>query len=564
MMTAALFLMMTVQTQGADFETAKEAVKNMGVGWNLGNTLDAHDATRTFATPAEHESYWGQSPTKPEVMRMMKEAGFNAIRVPVTWYQEMDQDGKVNEAWMNRVKEIVDYVTDQGMYCIINVHHDTGADGANSKSWLKADEANYIQNKDKYEGLWRQIAEKFKDYDQKLLFESYNEMLDKLNSWCFASFASSAKYDAAVAQSAYSAINSYAQSFVDVVRATGGNNAQRNLIVNTYGACSGSGSWNSHLKDPLKEMKLPTDAAKNHIAFEVHSYLNIENLANAKKEIDDMLNAIDTHLAAKGAPVIIGEWGTSNVDKGTGKTDYDVRRNDLFDFVRYFVQQAKEKNIATFYWMGLSDGAYRSIPAFHQADLAETMVKAYRGESFVGKYPNANTIDLEYVVRYEKQWAEASLFSGSALLSDYKGIRLELAGENPLGYLKIKVYGDADKKEQYEDLTLGTHATTVTFNASALGTKATRITLQNYNNGAYTTTISKAVLIRHDNSEEEVKPGVFWGCSISSQTKGTSGINTLTADSREDDYYTYTLAGHRVKEPRKGIYIKNGKKYIRK
>lgn len=160
---------------------------------------------------------------KAELLKMMKDAGFGAIRVPVTWYNHMDKDGKVDAAWMARVHEVVDYVINQGLYCIINVHHDTGADNEKFKSWIKADEANYAQNKERYENLWRQIAEEFKDYGQLLLFESYNEMLDKYSSWCFASMNASGGYNASDATSAYNAINSYAQSFVKTVRGTGGN-----------------------------------------------------------------------------------------------------------------------------------------------------------------------------------------------------------------------------------------------------------------------------------------------------------------------------------------------------
>ena len=181
---AGLLLMGSLQAEAADFETAKEAVKNMGVGWNLGNTLDANDATKSWNSTAEHETCWGQPVTKPELIKMMKEAGFGAIRVPVTWYQEIDADGKINEAWMNRVKEVVDYVIREGLYCIINVHHDTGADGSTFKSWIKADEANYTQNRAKFENIWKQIAQTFKDYDQHLLFEGYNEMLDANNCGC--------------------------------------------------------------------------------------------------------------------------------------------------------------------------------------------------------------------------------------------------------------------------------------------------------------------------------------------------------------------------------------------
>ena len=139
--TLLLFGMPSV-VEAADFETAVEAVKNMGLGWNLGNTLEANSQTVTDVTSRDFwgqqdlssETCWGQFVTKPELLKMMKEAGFGAIRVPVTWYNHMDADGKVNAAWMSRVHEIVDYVIDQGLYCIINVHHDTGADGGSFKS----------------------------------------------------------------------------------------------------------------------------------------------------------------------------------------------------------------------------------------------------------------------------------------------------------------------------------------------------------------------------------------------------------------------------------------------
>ena len=199
-------------------------------------------------------------------------------------------------------------------------------------------------------------------------------MLDSYDSWCFASFATSGSYNATVATSAYNAINSYAQSFVDAVRATGGNNAQRNLIVTTYGACSGSGTWNSHLADPLKQMKLPTDNVANHLIFEVHSYLDIKNISTAKNEVNQMIRNIKTHLVGKGAPVIFGEWGTST-DKG-----YDNYRANMLAFARYFVEQSKANGMGTFYWMGLSDGSHRSVPEFNESDLKDAIIKGYYGE----------------------------------------------------------------------------------------------------------------------------------------------------------------------------------------
>ncbi len=359
-------------TEPANFEAATEAVSNMKIGWNLGNTLDAfNDATKNSLNS---ETCWGQTKTKAEMFPMFKDAGFGAIRVPVTWNNHMDSNGKVDEAWMARVKEVVDYVINAGLYCILNVHHDTGTD-----AWIVADMDNYTANKSKFEYLWQQIATEFRDYDEHLLFEGYNEMLDANNSWSYASSKNSGSYDATAAASAYNAVNSYAQSFVSTVRATGGNNAARNLIVNTYAACCGMGTWNAHLQDPLTQMQLPTDAAAGHLIFEVHSYPSLnDGLSSAKSSIDQMMTAVESNLASKGAPVIFGEWGVPDDEK---ENDYTNKNADMLAFAQYFVEQAKAKGFGTFYWMGLSDGSHRSVPEFNQTDLKDAIYKGYYGEA---------------------------------------------------------------------------------------------------------------------------------------------------------------------------------------
>ena len=578
--TAFIFMasLFSLQIQAQEFETATEAVKNMGVGWNLGNTLEANSQTYHDFTKdnywgqqgLESETCWGQSKAKPELIKMMKDAGFGAIRVPVTWYNHMDKDGKVNAEWMKRVHEVVDYVINQGLYCIVNVHHDTGADDDSFKSWIKADEANYTQNKARYENLWKQIAEEFKDYDEHLLFESYNEMLDKLSSWCFASYAAKGQYDATVATSAYNAINSYAQSFVTTVRNTGGNNATRNLVVNTYAACCGNGTWNDHLKEPLSQLTIPTDPAANHLMVQVHDYPNIANgIANVKKEIDDMMAAWNTHILSKGIPMILGEWGTANVDEGDGKTDYDVRRDVMFEFVDYMIAKCKENNVATFYWMGLSDGAYRSLPAFNQPDLAERIAKAYHGSDFAGTYPTENDFNISYLVEYEKDWAELFLYgnynSVSALkLTEYKGLRIEM-DDNYGSKLQVKVYGDATGssfKEAYYTLSANSKTTTVNFENAKTGSTVSRITLQT-NVGATKAKINQVALIKSDNSEVKLSPTTAWGCTLSTESSAVSGIQNIHYTPIADDRI-YNLQGQQIAKPQRGIYIQNGKKFIAK
>ena len=540
--------MLCTSIQAADFETAKDAVKNMGVGWNLGNTLDAADASKTWTTTAQHETYWGQPVTKPELMKMMKEAGFGAIRVPITWYQEMDKDGKVNDAWMNRVKEVVDYVIDNGMYCIINVHHDTG-DGT---QWLHASTTNYNTNKAKYEGLWKQIAEKFKDYDQKLLFEAYNEMLDDKNTW-----------NEPLSDDGYKAINSYAKSFVTTVRNTGGNNKDRNLIVNTYSASSAANA--------MKALDLPEESG--HIIFELHSYPNWKSESNAKIEIDNLINIIKTNLLNR-APVIIGEYATfttwpANLDYYT--TDKKV----AFYAMDYLIKQTKENGIGTFYWMGLSDGDSRSLPAFNQADLAQTLIKAYYGSTDGYKFPTADDFQITYIVKYVDDWSEAFLFGdwgrATQKLSDYKGIRLEMDNDYS-GKLQMKIYGDKDGKnddgsdkykEQYTGLTAGSNTTEVTFDTSILGSTFWGVTLQTLA-GAMTAKVKKASLIKADGSEVSLTVSKAWGCEVSSESSPSSGIRSISATLDKGEGYIYNLNGQRMTTPRKGIYIQNGKKYILK
>ena len=378
------------------FLSARETVAAMGAGWNLGNTLDANsgDTTNMWIEHwgpcgvADYEKAWGQVPPTGDLFKMFREAGFRSIRVPVTWYPHMGTQFKtelvngqplwkpslnplgdtVDPLWMAEVKRVVDAVLAADMYCIINVHHDTGT--ANTH-WIVADGDNHAKNSGRFKSLWSQIAETFKDYDGRLLFEAYNEMTDAADSWCFASFGTQANYDAAMAADAYAAVNAYAQDFVDVVRASGGKNADRNLLVNTYAACSGEGNWNNHLLDPLKEMKLPADSAKEHIIFQVHYYPTFSSYDEGKRSVDSFISGLNSTLVPKGAPVIIGEWG---VGEGSG-VSYDRNRPAYLGFAQYFVEQARKFNMATFYWMGISDGADRSVPKFTQQDLAEVIVK---------------------------------------------------------------------------------------------------------------------------------------------------------------------------------------------
>ena len=388
-------LLLPVQAQ--EFEKAQDAVDNMKVGWNLGNTLDAHSGSTsnmwieayTGRAPSDYETAWGQPVATAALIRIFKESGFNVIRVPVTWYPHMGLKtsglnwnktknpigDKVDAAWMARVHQVVDYVISEGMYCIINVHHDTGDSDV---AWVVADRDRYNSTKEKFMKLWTQIAEEFKDYDEHLLFEGYNEILDTLGSWNYASSKASGGYNKNLAASAYDAVNGYAQSFVDAVRATGGNNLTRNLIVTNYAAYKGAGT--DHFKDSFTNLVIPKDSVEGHLMLEIHSYiLEMNGLSAAKAEAKSIFEYLYDRYVQQGIPVIAGEWGTLN-SSGTDYTDAS-RYSDFKKYCRYFVQQAKKKKIATMFWMELSDGNDRAVPKWTRQDLKDEIIQGYYGSS---------------------------------------------------------------------------------------------------------------------------------------------------------------------------------------
>lgn len=352
-------------------ETAKDAVKNMIAGWNLGNTLDAFSTNVAPGSPTDqYETSWGQPVAEEFLMKKMAEKGFTAIRVPVTWWQHMDAEGQVDSVWMARVETVVNYVLDNGMYCIINVHHDTGAA---VKAWIKADSLNYEANHEKYKKLWTQIATHFKDYNERLLFEGYNEMLTGSNpnaEWSEPKDLKNLEY-----------INKYAQDFVDAVRATGGKNTYRNLIVNTYSG--------SHTPNTLSRLVVPTDpnGTKDHLAVEVHTYdpwdwVNTENMkwtARCTEEVTRLFDDVDKAFISKGYPVIIGEYGSNGVNEKTiNGFSTDEQKQEAGRQAADITRLCKKYGAAAFYWMGIVDRTDRKEATFKfsMEQVADSIVAA--------------------------------------------------------------------------------------------------------------------------------------------------------------------------------------------
>ena len=371
-----------------DWEKAASAVRNMGIGWNLGNTLDSNSGAidnmwiEAFGnrTVTEYETAWGQPVATRALIHMFKKAGFNAIRVPVTWYPHMgtvivtryqDSEGNwkgrwdvstwegydVDPAWMARVKEVVGYVLDEGMYCILNVHHDTGAA---TTGWLRADRQVYESVRERYCSLWNQIATEFASCGQRLLFESFNEMLDANGTW-----------NSSTAE-AHEVINMYNADFVATVRATGGKNAYRNLILNTYAASS--------TKEALVAFRLPEDTVEGHLMAEVHSYAPYNfafDTAHPQTVFDDacdrevrsIIDGLNTYLVSKGIPCVLGEFGADTANRSEA---------ELAKQASCYVSAAAKYNIPCYYWMGLSNGDDRKVPQWTMPALKNALIKAYK------------------------------------------------------------------------------------------------------------------------------------------------------------------------------------------
>jgi endoglucanase len=283
-------------------KTAMETVNDMGLGWNLGNTFDCFGTWKEIETPDDQITMWGNVVPTEEMVVTIKKYGFKTVRFPVTWMNFMDDSGKVSEEWMSRVKEVVDWIIKAGMYCILNVHHD-GVAG----NWLA--EGTKVQKK--YVTLWTQIANEFKSYDDHLILESMNEV----------EYKSGNDFD-------FKTLVTLTQAFVDTVRGTGENNADRLLLIS---------GMNTNLEQTCSSgYQMPTDKA-NKLAISIHYYLppqfTVESDKNpwtwtddqgvvheitpmtkwgSESDYKEMVTNFETMkkaFADKGIPVILGEVG---------------------------------------------------------------------------------------------------------------------------------------------------------------------------------------------------------------------------------------------------------------
>lgn len=316
--------------------TSQQLVEDMTFGWNLGNTLDVCQADRdgdgkinehVEAGEKVDETLWGNPKVTKELFTSLKKNGVNAVRIPVTWRDHMDSNGNIDREWMDRVQQVVDYAYSQGMYVIINVHHDGGGDPKFGAWIIEESQNDYNTFLKKYKNVWKQIAERFKNYSDYLIFESMNEV-------GFDTLYNKNKADA------YNLINKINQDFVDIIRATGGNNAKRHLLI--------AGYYTDIERTCDSLYKMPDDKAERCI-LSVHYYTpwdfctcDIKHTWGTNSEVRQMetlIGKMKKNFVDKGIPVIIGEYAASGSDLSS-----------CIFFIEKLNKLCSDYGIATFIW----------------------------------------------------------------------------------------------------------------------------------------------------------------------------------------------------------------------
>lgn len=363
----------------------QQITEAMGVGYNLGNSLEANDA----GTP--NETAWGNPKLTEQFVLAAKSAGFQSIRIPVSYLNKLDDNNgyQIDSAWLDRVQEVVDYCVKNDMYAIVNMHGDgyTTINGG----WLLCGSSDQTKIREKYKACWQQIATRFKDYDEHLIFESMNEEFD-------GTYGDPNRTH-------YENINTYNQIFVDTVRQTGGNNDKRWLLIP---------GWNTDINYTVGDygFALPTDqylssgvaAGEKRIMISVHYYAPWEFCGTESQAVTQwgskatdstkkaswgdesymvsQFKKLKDKFVSQGYPVVIGEFGAIN--KSSIDSQNTVCRADFYQKVCYY---AKQNGLVPVAWDNGYNGVYgfclidRSTNTVAHPEVVNAVMEIYRASS---------------------------------------------------------------------------------------------------------------------------------------------------------------------------------------
>ena len=328
-----------INVQALSGDTLKNAdteaiLEDMGLGWNLGNSLDA-----TGGSGLDTETSWSNPKTTQALIDKVKSLGFNTVRVPVSWGKHVSGDNyTIDSAWLARVKEVVDYCYKNDMYVILNIHHDTKSSASASGAGYYPRSSAYSSSEKFVTSVWSQMAEYFKDYDYHLIFETLNEprLIGTGYEWWFNKWSIPSEVKDAI-----DCINRLNQKAVDTIRNTGSNNKGRLIMCPGYDASIDGAT--------VSGFKLPTDISgnKNRIAVSVHAYspynfaMNVGSgststyTSSIKSELRDLFSTLKSNFRDKGIPVVIGEFGSTDKNNTAERvkwaTDYTAlaKKNNI-------------------------------------------------------------------------------------------------------------------------------------------------------------------------------------------------------------------------------------------
>ena len=328
-----------INAQALSGDTLKNAdteaiLEDMGLGWNLGNSLDA-----TGGSGLDTETSWSNPKTTQALIDKVKSLGFNTVRVPVSWGKHVSGDNyTIDSAWLARVKEVVDYCYKNDMYVILNIHHDTKSSESASGAGYYPRSSAYSSSEKFVTSVWSQMAEYFKNYDYHLIFETLNEprLIGTGYEWWFNKWNIPSEVKDAI-----DCINKLNQKAVDTIRDTGSNNRGRLIMCPGYDASIDGAT--------VSGFKLPTDISgnKNRIAVSVHAYspynfaMNVGSgststyTSSIKSELRDLFSTLKSNFRDKGIPVVIGEFGSTDKNNTAERvkwaTDYTAlaKKNNI-------------------------------------------------------------------------------------------------------------------------------------------------------------------------------------------------------------------------------------------
>lgn len=315
---------------------ATQIVTMMKFGWNLGNTLDALGGS--WKKGLNTQTAWGQPLTTKEMIDGLAKSGVKTIRIPVSWSEHIiDKYYTIDPKWMARVKEIVTWAYENDMFIILNSHHDNFDQNKKipaGKGVYYPSEENYEESKKFLTCLWKQISSHFIEFDYHLIFETLNEPRPRgtSNEWWY-------DQNSPVCKKYMGTLNKLNQDIVNTIRASGGNNTHRVIMVPSLAA-----SPDAALS---KDFRIPTDTVENRLAISVHMYTpynfamaspgDIKFTEAHQKELSTIFRKLYNKFVSAGTPVVIGEMGATNKNN----------LQDRINWFNFFITEARKNSIYT-------------------------------------------------------------------------------------------------------------------------------------------------------------------------------------------------------------------------